>query len=295
VKREFACAASRPQSGCQSFPVHNRIRLSASKHNCCFCIFTIIERVPCQSIKCLGGALSPSHHTSLSSVRATFVNRVFLRIAAKALALVLGDVPGATPKKPLSGLTAYKRPSLPMRIHAISSPTVSICRPLVRSTTSSKTRSGSGSCTAAATATATYLPTGNGRLQHGEIGLTTSARERGCNVLLLAIRRCDAEDQHVLCKPALITCQHRCDSQRQALFAKQRIAAVARTIRHNAPLLGIVHNVLGGVARPCNICATRLQWRTDRVRARHKFVITARRPCWSEACILIPIERATHT
>ncbi len=38
-------------------------------------------------------------------------------------------VPGATPKKPNSGLTAYSRPSLPNRIQAMSSPRVSARQP----------------------------------------------------------------------------------------------------------------------------------------------------------------------
>ena len=38
-------------------------------------------------------------------------------------------MPGATPKNPYSGLIAYRRPSSPIRIHAISSPTHSIFHP----------------------------------------------------------------------------------------------------------------------------------------------------------------------
>ncbi|MNI72856.1 hypothetical protein D3C73_1288220 [compost metagenome] len=43
--------------------------------------------------------------------------------------LVLRLVPGATPKKPASGFTAYRRPSSPKRIQAMSSPTVSAFQP----------------------------------------------------------------------------------------------------------------------------------------------------------------------
>ncbi len=38
-------------------------------------------------------------------------------------------VPGATPKKPNSGFTAYRRPSSPKRIQAMSSPRVSARHP----------------------------------------------------------------------------------------------------------------------------------------------------------------------
>ena len=46
-----------------------------------------------------------------------------------ALGLDFQLVPGATPKKPNSGLTAYSRPSLPNRIQAMSSPRVSARQP----------------------------------------------------------------------------------------------------------------------------------------------------------------------
>lgn len=46
-----------------------------------------------------------------------------VEIAASALGLLFSFVPGATPKKPFSGLTAHSLPSLPTRIHAMSSPT----------------------------------------------------------------------------------------------------------------------------------------------------------------------------
>ncbi len=46
-----------------------------------------------------------------------------------ALGLDFQLVPGATPKKPNSGLTAYSRPSLPNRIQAMSSPKVSARQP----------------------------------------------------------------------------------------------------------------------------------------------------------------------
>ena len=45
------------------------------------------------------------------------------------LGLVFIDVPGATPNMPASGLMAYKRPSLPGLIQAISSPIVVTFQP----------------------------------------------------------------------------------------------------------------------------------------------------------------------
>lgn len=46
-----------------------------------------------------------------------------------AVALVSSPVPGATPKKPASGLMARRRPSGPWRSQAMSSPTVSTVQP----------------------------------------------------------------------------------------------------------------------------------------------------------------------
>jgi hypothetical protein len=53
----------------------------------------------------------------------------FRATVAIALEFDCVDVPGATPKKPYSGLMAYKRPSAPGLIHAMSSPMVVTFQP----------------------------------------------------------------------------------------------------------------------------------------------------------------------
>src|SRR4051794_21435301 len=104
VKRELGCAAGWSASGVQS--------------------------LPCQSIRCAGASLViPSHHVSPSSVSAVFVNSAFLSSAFIALGVFEKPVPGATPKKPASGLIAYRRPSSPNFIQAMSSPIVSAVQP----------------------------------------------------------------------------------------------------------------------------------------------------------------------
>lgn len=104
VKRALGWAAGVPDSGVQSLPF--------------------------QSVRCAGGSsVMPSHHTSPSSVSATFVKTELPHIVFMALALVCSPVPGATPKKPASGLIAYSLPSSPNRIHAMSSPIVSTVQP----------------------------------------------------------------------------------------------------------------------------------------------------------------------
>ena len=73
-----------------------------------------------------GGFLSrPSHHTVLSSrLWATLVKMVScLGGSSGRWGWTSSLVPGATPKKPFSGLIAHRRPSWPMRSQAMSSPT----------------------------------------------------------------------------------------------------------------------------------------------------------------------------
>ena len=76
-----------------------------------------------------GSPVIPSHQMSPSSVFAQLVKIVFRSIVPIAFGLVLWLVLGATPKKPASGLTAWRRPSSPNFIQAMSSPTVSAVQP----------------------------------------------------------------------------------------------------------------------------------------------------------------------
>src|SRR5689334_19842580 len=109
VKRELGCAAFAP------------VCLAISG----------VQRFPCQSMHSEGGSsVMPSHHTPPSGVSATFVKIEFLESAAIAFGLVFTDVPGATPKKPASGLMARSWPFGSGMIQAMSSPTVVTFHPL---------------------------------------------------------------------------------------------------------------------------------------------------------------------
>ena len=66
---------------------------------------------------------------SPSAVAATLVKMQLPHRVSMPLGLVRYDVLGATPKKPCSGLMAYRRPSSPKRIQAMSSPRVSTFQP----------------------------------------------------------------------------------------------------------------------------------------------------------------------
>src|SRR5262245_39753060 len=81
VKRAFGCAALRPEVG-----VQGRRSQSESWDG--------------------GASLIPSHQTSPSSVSAQLVKIEFVSIVRIALGFEFTLVPGATPKKPASGLMA---------------------------------------------------------------------------------------------------------------------------------------------------------------------------------------------
>src|SRR5687768_14369809 len=66
-----------------------------------------VQSLPFQSTRWAGGSsVSPSHHTSPSSVLATLVKIELPNSVARAFGFVFSDVPGATPKNPASGLMA---------------------------------------------------------------------------------------------------------------------------------------------------------------------------------------------
>ena len=66
-----------------------------------------VQSLPRQSLRCAGAvSVIPSHHTSPSSVAAQLVNTVLEATIFIAFGLVASLVPGATPKKPASGLIA---------------------------------------------------------------------------------------------------------------------------------------------------------------------------------------------
>ena len=89
-----------------------------------------VQSLPFQSMACAGGSgVIPSHQMSPSSVCAQLVKIVFASIVCDRVRVRLVARAGATPKKPASGLMAYRRPSSPNFIHAMSSPIVSTFQP----------------------------------------------------------------------------------------------------------------------------------------------------------------------
>ena len=74
-----------------------------------------------------------------------------------------------------------------------------------------------------------------------------------------------AQDEHVLCHPAVTLCHRRGDTQGEALLAEQCVAAVARTEGPNFIGLGEVGDVLLVVAGPGGVFLTGLQRSADGV------------------------------
>ena len=104
MKRAFGWEALRPESG--------------------------VHGLRSQSTNSAGfSSVIPSHQISPSGVRAQLVKMEFFVIVSIAFGFDFMLVPGATPKKPASGLIAYRRPSAPNFIHAMSSPMVSTFHP----------------------------------------------------------------------------------------------------------------------------------------------------------------------
>ena len=189
-----------------------------------------VHGLPSQSVRLAGASsVRPSHQTSPSGRSATFVKIVLPHSVSTAVTLVDSPVPGATPKKPASGLIAQRRPSSPGRSHAMSSPSVSTRQPGIVGRSIARL----------------VLPHADGNAAATWYGLA---------------RRVDhADEQHVLGEPALVAADHRGDAQREALLREDRVAAVAGAERPDLERVGEVHDVLLVVARPRDILLARLR------------------------------------
>ena len=92
-----------------------------------------------------------------------------------------------------------------------------------------------------------------GRNHHGEISFATCRGECCRNVVFLSLWRCNAENEHVLCKPALVSSHSGRNAQGKTLLAQQGIAAITRTKRPDLTGLGIMNNVFGWIVGPDNV------------------------------------------
>ena len=165
---------------------------------------------------------------------------------AIAFGLVFHEVPGATPKKPLSGLIARSRSSASGLSQAMSSPTRPHLPPL-------EARGGD---------------------HHGEVRLAAGRGKGGGDISLLALRVFDAQDEHVLGQPALVTRDVGGDPQREALLAQKRVAAVAGPERPDFARFGKMDDVLLVVAGPGDVLPAGSKGSADAVHARHDALLT---------------------
>ena len=111
-----------------------------------------------------------------------------------------------------------------------------------------------------------YLVALDGRLQHCQVGLATCRRERGGDVVLVA--SClfsQAQDQHVLCHPAVAAAHGRRNTQSEALLAQQCVSAVTGTVGPDLVGFGEVSNVLLVIARPSSVFLALFQRSTNGV------------------------------
>src|SRR5699024_6566978 len=109
------------------------------------------------------------------------------------------------------------------------------------------------------------LPAGDGRFDHGEVGLAAGRGERGGDVLDLDVRDGHLEYEHVRGQPAYVASGSRGDAQGVALLAQQRVAAVAGAERPDRTLFREVGDVLRGVPGPGDIVLSCFQRNADRV------------------------------
>ena len=120
-----------------------------------------------------------------------------------------------------------------------------------------------------------HLPARQGGLQHRQVRLAAGRREGRAQVVGLPLRRGDLEDQHVLGQPALVATHHGGDPKRIALLAQQGVAAVARAVAPDGPLLGEVDDVLDVVAGPRDVLDPGRQGHPDGVQSGHEVRVRA--------------------
>jgi hypothetical protein len=109
------------------------------------------------------------------------------------------------------------------------------------------------------------FPTGNGRLEHREVGLAALAREGAGDVVDLPLRGGQLEDEHVLGHPAVVAGHGRGDAQGVALLAEEGVAAVSASVGPDFAGLGEVRDVLRFATGPLDVGLAIREWEADGV------------------------------
>ncbi|GAA4964412.1 hypothetical protein GCM10023238_35050 [Streptomyces heliomycini] len=160
---------------------------------------------------------------------------------------------------------AYRRPSSPKRIQAMSSPIVSTVQPEIVGSSMARL----------------VLPQADGKAAG--------------DVLRLTGGRGELEDEHVLGEPALVAGHDGGDAQGVALLAEQGVAAVAGAVGPDLAVLGEVRDVLGPVAGPGDVLLAGFQRGAHRVHGLDEEAVGAelvqdRRPIR----VMVRMETATY-
>ena len=88
------------------------------------------------------------------------------------------------------------------------------------------------------------LPSGDGRNEHGKVGLSACGGEGAGNILYLAFGIGELEDEHVLGKPSFFMRNYGCNAERKTLFSEKGVSAVSRAIGPDGAFFGEVGDVL---------------------------------------------------
>ena len=180
-----------------------------------------LQGSPFQFRACVGGILvqaSPTTRCCRPGSCTTLVKMVPFLVDARALGLDFALVPGATPKKPFSGLMAHRRPSAPVTHPGdIVAHAPAPCSP------------SSDSPRAESSMARLVLPQAEGKA-----AVIYRTSPWGFS---------HAQDQHVLGHPALVAAQVGGDAQSEALLAQQDVAAVAGVDGHDGVVLRELNDI----------------------------------------------------
>ena len=118
------------------------------------------------------------------------------------------------------------------------------------------------------------FPAGDRRLYHGQIGLAASRGKSSGDMVLTAFRIGKPQDNHVLSHPAFAFGDCGAETQGQAFFPQESVAAITGTIRPDGILIGEMTDIFlfHRSARPGSVLLSFFQWSSDRVETLNKIL-----------------------
>ena len=116
-------------------------------------------------------------------------------------------------------------------------------------------------------------PAIDGGLEHRQVRLAAGGRECRADVVGLALRGGELQDEHVLGHPALVAGHDGGDTQGVALLRQNGVSAVAGTVGPDLTGVRELGDVLRVVAGPGDVFLTGLQRRADGVQGVHELAV----------------------